>query len=83
MAALEEAFQVGDLRLLITDSRFGSRVGENRDDVDAQGRFVIISLAARNTGATPVTLGERVSLRGRGGSQLLAGAGGERDGGAA
>jgi hypothetical protein len=60
--ALEEAFQVGDLRLLITESRRGSLVGENRDNVNALGQFVVISLTARNTGATPVLLGERVSL---------------------
>ena len=60
--ALEEAFQVGDLRLLITESRRGSLVGENRDNVNALGQFVVISLTARNTGAIPVLLGERVRL---------------------
>lgn len=62
LVALDETFQVGDLRLRITDSRFGGLVGENRDNVDAQGRFVIISITARNAGADPIALEDRVRL---------------------
>ncbi len=62
VVALAEAFQVGDLRLLVTERRFGSQVGEIRDGVNAQGRFVVIVLTARNTGRDPVTLGDRVQL---------------------
>ena len=62
VVALAEAFQLGDLRLLVTERRFGSQVGENRDGVDAQGRFVVIALTARNTGMDPITLGDRIQL---------------------
>ena len=62
LVALAEAFQVGDLRLLVTERRFGSQVGENRDGVNAQGRFVVIALTARNVGVDPIMLGDRVQL---------------------
>lgn len=62
LVALAEAFQVGDLRLLVTERLFGSQVGENRDGVNAQGRFVVIALTARNTGMDPIMLGGRVQL---------------------
>ena len=60
--ALDELFQTGDLRVLVTDSRFAGSVGEDVDDAVARGRFVVVSLTVRNTGPEPLSLADRLGL---------------------
>ena len=52
----DQAFQFGDLRVVVTDLRLSTMVSEGRDTVEAIEQFASVLLTVRNTGTTPVSL---------------------------
>ena len=57
-AALGEALQFGDLRLVIESVERLSSAGEGSGEIVARERFALVRLRARNSGRTPIQLDE-------------------------
>ena len=52
----DQAFQFGDLRVVVTDLQLSATVSEGRDTVAAIEQFASVLLTVRNTGTRPVSL---------------------------
>ena len=60
--SLDEPFQFGDLRVLVSDLQRSAGVGAGGEEVRALGEFALVTLTVRNTGAAPLRLADRLRL---------------------
>ncbi len=59
---INQPFQYGDLRILITELLLSESVSEGSDELEAIEQFASVSVTVRNTGATPRSLRDSLQL---------------------